>query len=53
MRKGFAFALLIMGAAVRCFAGIQTAPEVDATTTGAAVALLAGGILILRTRRKK
>jgi hypothetical protein len=35
------------------FAGIGPAPEIDAASGAAAIGLLAGGLLILRGRKKK
>ena len=54
MRQVLVLTMLgICGASI-CLAGAApAAPEIDATTAGAAVALLAGGVLILRYRRKK
>jgi uncharacterized protein (TIGR03382 family) len=44
--------ILVMGMATALFAG-NTSPEIDASTGAAAVALLSGGILVLRARRKQ
>jgi hypothetical protein len=44
--------LLLLGAAAYAFAGITT-PEIDASSGAAAVALLSGGLLVLRARRRK
>jgi hypothetical protein len=45
--------MLLMGAAGYAFAGTAvTAPEIDASSAVAALALLAGGLLVLRGRRR-
>jgi hypothetical protein len=45
---------LLLGVAGYAFAGAVVAvPEIDGSTATAAVALLSGGILVLRGRRKK
>ena len=46
-------ALLIAGMASFAFAGANPAPEIDANSAYAAVTLLSGGLLVLRSRRKK
>ena len=51
MRKLIGFALLIAGASLQCMAGLATVPEVDPASGGAAVALITGGLLVLRARR--
>ncbi|MEO8098403.1 MAG: hypothetical protein ABI811_11940 [Acidobacteriota bacterium] len=44
---------LFLGMSVAAFAsGVQVAPEVDGSTAAAAVALVAGGLLVLRSRKK-
>jgi len=54
MRNLFGFALLLVGASGLAIAGlIPTTPEIDPSSAGAAVALLAGGLLVIRYRRKK
>ena len=45
--------MLLMGAAVCAFAGISRVPEIDASSGVAAVTLLSGGLLVLRSRRRK
>jgi hypothetical protein len=35
------------------FAGVPQSPEIDATSGVAAVALLAGGLVVLQTRRRR
>jgi len=44
--------LLVLIAGI-AFAGNPTAPEVDATSGAAAIALVCGGLLVLRARGKK
>ena len=44
--------MLLIGVAGQAMAGVL-APEIDGASAGAAVALLSGGILVLRARRKK
>jgi LPXTG-motif cell wall-anchored protein len=54
MRKILGFASLMIAAAVSCLAGTgPVAPEIDPTSAGAAIALLGGGLLVIRYRRKK
>ena len=50
--KVFGIAVLMVGIATSLMAGAG-APEVDASTGAAALALLTGGVLVLRGRRKK
>lgn len=44
--------MLLLGMAGSAMAGVAT-PEIDGASAGAAVALLSGGILVLRARRAK
>jgi hypothetical protein len=53
MKKLLGFTFLIMGAATSCLAGPPGTPEIDPTSAGAAIALLAGGLLVIQYRRKK
>lgn len=55
MRKIIGLSFLLIGVAANCMAGIQISgtPEVDPTTGAAAIALLGGGLLVIRYRRKK
>lgn len=53
MQRLAGFVLLMAGMSLHCMAGIVAVPEVDPASGGAALALLAGGLLILRARRKK
>lgn len=52
MNKVLGLTVLTLGLATALFAG-STAPEIDASTGAAAVALLSGGLLVLRARRKR
>jgi len=53
MSKIIGLSFLMMGAASFAFAGGVVAPEIDGASAASAVALLSGGLLILRARRKK
>ena len=44
--------LLLIGASSFALAGGGGAPEIDASTAVGAVALLAGGLVVLRARRR-
>lgn len=52
MRKLLAYSMVLIGAAVSVQAG-NVAPEIDPSSGVAALALLSGGLLVLRARRKK
>jgi hypothetical protein len=45
--------ILLATVAGFAFAGTARAPEIDASSGVAALALLSGGLLVLRSRRKK
>jgi hypothetical protein len=51
MKRIVGMAMLFMGASAACFAG--SVPEIDPPTAGSAIALLAGGLLVIQYRRKK
>jgi hypothetical protein len=53
MQKILGLALIIVGASSALMAGVPAVPEIDASTGASAIAILAGGILVLRARRKK
>ncbi len=53
MSKFIGFSLLLLGAANFAFAGGVSTPEIDGASAVSAVALLSGGLLVLRARRKK
>jgi hypothetical protein len=54
MVRVFGFAIILGSMAGYAFAGVSpAAPEIDATTGVAAIGLVTGGLLILRSRRKK
>jgi hypothetical protein len=46
-------ALLFLSAATFAFAGNVNTPEIDANMAGSALALVSGGLLVLRSRRNK
>ena len=51
MKKLLGYSMLLIGAAVSAHAGNIT-PEIDPSSGVAALALLSGGLLVLRARRK-
>lgn len=53
MQKVLGLALIMAGASSALLAGAIAVPEIDASTGASALAILAGGILVLRARRKK
>jgi hypothetical protein len=53
MSKVVGLSFLMMGAASFAFAGGIAAPEIDGASAVSAVALLSGGLLVLRARRNK
>jgi hypothetical protein len=54
MRNSIGLVILLIGAAGLAFAGGgAAAPEIDPVTGVAALALLSGGILVIRARGKK
>jgi hypothetical protein len=53
MTKLLGLAVVLMGMATALTAAGAVAPEIDGSTTVAALALLAGGVLVIRARRKK
>ena len=46
MRNILGLTLLMIGASVSCLAGAVSVPEIDPEAGGAAVALVAGGLLL-------
>ena len=52
MRQLLGGLFIMIGVAGAAFAGFST-PEIDPASGAAAVALLAGGLVVLRGRRKK
>ena len=48
-----ALTVLLIGSAVSAMAGTVPVPEVDASTGASAMALLSGGLLILRARKNR
>jgi hypothetical protein len=51
MKTFFGYTLLVMGIAGQAMAG-DPAPEIGASTAMGALALVSGGIMVLRSRRK-
>ncbi len=51
MKKFLGFSMMLLGLSGAALAG--NVPEIDASTGAAALGLLSGGMLILRSRRKK
>ena len=51
--KLFGLSLLLVGAASSAFALDVVAPEIDGASAVSAVVLLSGGLLVLRSRRKR
>jgi LPXTG-motif cell wall-anchored protein len=45
--------MLLAGTATFALGGIEVVPEIDGNSAVAAVALLSGGLLVIRARRKK
>ena len=45
--------MLLLATASFAFAGQTPVPEIDANMAGSALALISGGILVLRSRRNK
>jgi LPXTG-motif cell wall-anchored protein len=52
MRKLIGWTMLLMGAVGSAFAQ-SPAPEIDASSSIAALALLSGGLMVLRSRKRK
>ncbi|HXK02649.1 MAG TPA: LPXTG cell wall anchor domain-containing protein [Verrucomicrobiae bacterium] len=54
MSRVLGFTTVLLVSATAAFAGVSsTVPEIDASTAVGAVALIAGGLVVLRARRKK
>jgi hypothetical protein len=53
LAKLVGWTMLLMGAAGSAFAGAPSAPEIDASSGVAAIALLSGGLMVLRSRRRR
>lgn len=52
MQRSVGIALLAIGMSIACFAG-PSVPELDPSAGGTAIALVAGGLMIIRARRKR
>ena len=53
MKKIVGLTMVLLSTGGSAFAGFAMVPEIDATTGAAALAVLSGGMLILRSRRTK
>ena len=53
MSRVLGIGIILASVAGFAFAGANRIPEIDATTGVAALGLVSGGLLILRSRRKK
>jgi hypothetical protein len=53
MVRSLGMAVLLAAVASLAFAGAVRSPEIDASSGAAALGLLGGGLLILRSRKKK
>ena len=53
MKRVIGIAIVFASVATFVFAGSAVAPEIDASSGAAALGLLSGGLLVLRSRRKK
>jgi len=52
MSRLITIAALLITTAAMAFAGAVTTPEIDASAGAGAVALIAGGLVVLRARRR-
>ena len=50
--KQFGWLVLVLGVVSNAFAG-TTAPEIDGNSAVAAIALVSGGLMVIRSRRRK
>lgn len=48
-----ALSVLLLGANMAALAGVSPVPEIDPSTGASALALLSGGLLILRSRKNR
>lgn len=53
MRKIIGLAMVLMSMGVTAFATPVAVPEIDASTGVSALALLSGGLMVLRSRRNR
>ena len=53
MNKIIGLAMVLMSMSVSAFAVPIQTPEIDASTGASALALLSGGLMVLRSRRNK
>ena len=52
MQKTLGIILIAIGTSAVAMAGTPAVPEIDATTAASGLAVLAGAVLIMRSRRK-
>lgn len=52
MRKLIGMMMLLMGGSAIALAGTVTTPEIDVATGASALTLLAGAVLVIRSRKK-
>ena len=53
MKNVIGLSMVLLSVGGSAFAGLSPVPEIDATTGAAALAVLSGGMMILRSRRNK
>ena len=53
MKRIIGLAMVLMSMSVSAFATPFPVPEIDASTGASAVALLSGGLMVIRSRRNK
>jgi hypothetical protein len=53
MRRAIGMVVLLTSVAGLAFAGLNPTPEIDGATAPAAVGLLVGALLVLRSRKHK
>jgi hypothetical protein len=53
MSRLIGFAALLMVCSSMAFAGAANVPEIDPSTGAGALALVAGGLVVLRARRRR
>ena len=53
MKSVIGLTMLLLSAGGSAFASVAPVPEIDPATGAAALALLSGGLMILRSRRNK
>jgi hypothetical protein len=53
MTRSLGIAILLLTVAGFSFAGVVVSPEIDASSGVAAIGLLCGGLLVLRSRKRR